>query len=85
MILLNQQIALAENTEDVLRLVADAWRAGGCPDTAYAIEEHIRGREENAVAVSELEDEYIEEIEELKEKISELQTEIDKNEEDPRD
>lgn len=71
--LLNQHIQFAESTEDVLRLVADAWRAGGCPDTAYAIERKI---EEHETAMREGEDEYEETIQELKEEINELNAEI---------
>ena len=78
MILLNQQIELAESTEDVLRIIADAWRTGGCPDTAYAIEDHIRAHsQEEVLIIEELKFEHAEEIEKLKsehaEEIKELE------------
>ena len=71
--LLNQHIQLAENTEDVLRLVADAWRAGGCPDTAYAIERKI---EDHARKIEELEEEHEGELRELKDKHEEAMKEL---------
>lgn len=67
--LLHQQIHHAESTEDVLQIVADAWRAGGCPDTAFAIELRIRQGYDEAAAHSadldEVEKEHKSEISKL--------------------
>lgn len=65
--LLCQQIQLAESAEDILRLVADAWRTGGCPDVAFAIEMQLSDIGEERIEVGELTDRHAKEIEDLKE------------------